>query len=91
MQELSQRSCNVNSFGHWQADYAAHGIATFPVGADKIPMIRGHGRVGLVGSAQIANKFANAPAIGFMGGKRSGITSLRSIAIQGMNESWPTP
>jgi len=76
MEELSKSHCEVNSFGHWQADYAAHGIATFPVGADKIPMIRGHGRVGSVGSAQIANKFANAPAIGFMGGKRSGITSL---------------
>src|SRR5262249_7530340 len=65
-----------NSFDKWQADYAAHGVATFPVDADKRPMVSRYSKFGLVGSAEIASKFANAPAIGFMCGKRNGITSL---------------
>src|SRR5262249_6217930 len=63
-----------NSFDKWQADYAAHGVATFPVDANKRPMVRRYSRFGLVGSAEIASKFANAPAIGFMCGKCNGIT-----------------
>jgi hypothetical protein len=65
-----------NSFDKWQADYAAHGVATFPVDANKRPMVSRYNRFGLVGSAEIARKFANAPAIGFMCGKRSGVTVL---------------
>jgi hypothetical protein len=65
-----------NSFQDWQADYAAHGVATFPVDANKRPMVSRYNRFGLVGSAQIASKFANAPAIGFMCGRRSGVTVL---------------
>ena len=65
-----------NSFDKWQADYAAHGVATFPVDANKRPMVSRYNRFGLVGSAEIASKFTNAPAIGFMCGKRNGITSL---------------
>jgi hypothetical protein len=34
MEDLSQSNCEVNSFGRWQADYAAHGVATFPVDAN---------------------------------------------------------
>jgi hypothetical protein len=66
----------ANSFPDWQADYAAHGVATFPVDANKRPMVSRYNKFGLVGSAEIAGKFANAPAIGFMCGKRNGITSL---------------
>jgi hypothetical protein len=65
-----------SSFDKWQADYAAHGVATFPVDANKRPMVSRYDRFGLVGSSQIASKFANAPAIGFMCGKRNGITVL---------------
>jgi hypothetical protein len=28
-----------SSFDQWQADYAAHGVATFPVDANKRPMV----------------------------------------------------
>lgn len=72
-----------NSFQYWQADYAAHGIPTVPVEfirdgsrIRKKPMVGNAGRFGLVGSSKIAAKFAAAPGIGFMCGKRSGITVL---------------
>src|SRR5215472_10803706 len=66
----------ANNFRDWQADYAAHGVATFPVDANKRPMVSRYDRFGLIGSGKIASKFAAAPAIGFMCGKRNGITSL---------------
>jgi len=66
----------ANNFRDRQADYAAHGVATFPVDANKRPMVSRYGGFGLVASSKIAGKFANAPAIGFMCGKRNGITSL---------------
>jgi hypothetical protein len=64
------------SFSDWQADYAARRIATFPVDADKKPMVRHYGRFGLASSRRIADRFAGAPAIGFMCGPRSGVTVL---------------
>jgi Bifunctional DNA primase/polymerase, N-terminal/Primase C terminal 1 (PriCT-1) len=76
VEDLSQSNCDVNSFGRWQADYAAHGVATFPVDANKRPMVSQYNRFGLDGSGKIAGKFANAPAIGFMCGRRSGVTVL---------------
>jgi Bifunctional DNA primase/polymerase, N-terminal/Primase C terminal 1 (PriCT-1) len=63
-------------FAHAQASYAAHGIATFPVTRDKVPAIRGFGRVGLAGSAMLAQKFADADALGFICGQRSRVTVL---------------
>ena len=65
-----------NSFQDWQADYAAHGVATFPVDANKRPMVSRYNRFGLPASSKIASKFASAPAIGFMCGRRSGVTVL---------------
>jgi len=65
-----------SSFDKWQADYAAHGVATFPVDANKRPMVSRYSRFGLPASAKIASKFAAAPAIGFMCGRRSGVTVL---------------
>jgi hypothetical protein len=65
-----------SSFDKWQADYAAHGVATFPVDANKRPMVSRYSKFGLVGSGAIATKFANAPAIGFMCGRRNGVTVL---------------
>src|SRR6516225_5408626 len=64
------------SFLNWQPTYAEHGIATFPVGDDKRPMVKRYDRFGLPGGAAIANKFPDAPAIGFMCGSRSRITVL---------------
>ena len=65
-----------SSFDKWQADYAAHGVATFPVDTNKRPMVQHYGKFGLVSSSQIASKFGHAPAIGFMCGRRSGVTVL---------------
>jgi hypothetical protein len=76
MEDLTQANCVVNSYEHWQADYAAHGVATFPVDASKRPMVSRYNKFGLVASSQIAGKFANAPAIGFMCGRCNGITVL---------------
>src|SRR6516225_133661 len=76
MEDFTQWNCAVNSYQQWQANYAAHGVATFPVDANKRPMVSRYDRFGLVGSAKIASKFGHAPAIGFMCGKRNGITVL---------------
>src|SRR5262249_8978617 len=64
------------SFDKWQADYAAHGVATFPVDANKRPMVSRYNRFGLPASTEIARKYPDAPAIGFMCGRRSGVTVL---------------
>ena len=67
------------AFKDWQADYAAHGIATFPceITPDgKKPLVKNYQRFGLPGSAQIAGRFADASALGFMGGRKNGITPL---------------
>jgi Bifunctional DNA primase/polymerase, N-terminal/Primase C terminal 1 (PriCT-1) len=67
------------SFRDWQPRYAAHGIATFPVRVcddGKVPAIRGWQRVGLPGSATLAQRFADADAFGFCAGQRSGLTIL---------------
>ena len=60
-------------FPQWQAKYAAHGIATFPVTETKRPAITNYGKVGLPGSAELAHKrqFASVDAFGFMTGART--------------------
>src|SRR5262249_37149172 len=63
-------------FQTFQPEYAAHRIATFPVDADKRPAVRGYPRMGLHASRELACKFADAPALGFMCGRRSGVTVL---------------
>jgi hypothetical protein len=59
-----------------QAQYADHGIATFPLRGDKRPAIRGYNRVGLRGSRELARKFADATAFGFMTNERTRITGI---------------
>jgi hypothetical protein len=63
-------------FPKWQPIYAEHSIATFPVSAAKRPAIRGWQKVGLRGSTQLATKFMNAEALGYVTGKRSNVTVL---------------
>src|SRR5262249_56652021 len=59
-------------FRTFQPQYAAHRIATFPVDVNKRPAVRGYPRIGLRASRELAGKFADAPAFGFMcGGRRS--------------------
>ena len=62
-------------FQTFQPQYAAHRIATFPV-VDKRPAVRGYPRIGLRASRELTGKFADAPALGFMCGERSGVTVL---------------
>lgn len=61
-------------FADWQPQYAAHGIATFPV-RDKRPAVRGYLKVGERTSEQLALKFSNDNTFGFAC-KRSRITVL---------------
>jgi hypothetical protein len=63
----------MGAFATLQAAYARYGVATYPVTGGKVPAVRGYGRVGLEGSRQLALKFADADAGGFVAGKRNGI------------------
>jgi hypothetical protein len=60
----------MSTFAKWQPVYAQHGIATFPVTAEKKPATRGYLRTGLRYSAQLALDFADADAFGFALGRR---------------------
>jgi hypothetical protein len=67
------------SFGHWQPEYAAHNIPTFPVQIEsdrKKPMVSNYCRFGLPASAGISRKYPDATALGFMAGRRTGLTVL---------------
>ena len=75
-QKIVQRQCSVDTvpkktFALWQGAYAERHIPTFPVRIDKHPAIRGYNKVGLRGSEQLALKFIDAPALGFMLGPPS--------------------
>jgi hypothetical protein len=63
-------------FKKWQSLYAEKGIATFPVNDNKKPCTKGYDKIGLNGSAELAEKFSEANAFGFMAGRRSGVTVL---------------
>jgi Primase C terminal 1 (PriCT-1) len=64
------------AFSSAQPVWAEHGVATFPVTQNKVPATKGYMRVGLLGSAKLAQKFLYAPALGFIAGRRSRITVL---------------
>lgn len=63
-------------FATAQPEYAAHGIATFPVQADKRPASTGYRNVGLPGSRALAESIPDAPCVGFLAGPRSKISVL---------------
>jgi hypothetical protein len=58
-------------FAEWQPVYAAHRIPTFPVTAEKRPATKGYLRTGIRASTLLAQKFAQADALGFACGPRS--------------------
>jgi hypothetical protein len=65
-------------FRAWQPRYATYRIATFPVRVDdggKVPTIRSWQRIGLPGSAKLAQA-KDADAFGFCPGSRSRLTIL---------------
>ena len=70
------RWCHERRLLQMAARHAARNIATFPVSSDKRPCIKGWQKVGLKGSAKLANKFADASALGFVTGRRSNVTVL---------------
>jgi hypothetical protein len=88
------------SFRHWQPVYADYGIPTFSVqiapGAKK-PMVSNYGQFGLPASTGIARKFPDATAIGFMVGRRTGLTVLdvdtpdERVLADALDRYGPTP
>ena len=54
---------SVGVFQTSQPQYAAHRIATFPIGMNKRPAVRGYPRIGLRASAELTSKFVDAPAL----------------------------
>jgi hypothetical protein len=67
------------SFAHWQAEYARHGIPTFPVtidGARKTPAVKGYLRLSEQRSRELVARFPDCDAFGFRVGSRSGVTVL---------------
>jgi hypothetical protein len=62
------------AFMDLQRAYAEHRIATYPLTEDKTPAIRGYDRVGAKGSLQLAMKFPQALAAGFVAGRRNRLT-----------------
>jgi hypothetical protein len=67
------RNSKFNLFPKWQAAYAEHGIATYPINA-KAPAIRAPQKLGIAGSTKLATRFPNAKAFGFHCGPRNRIT-----------------
>ena len=63
-------------FAKYQPRYAKHNVITFPVRPDKTPAIKNWQRVGLDGSARLAEKFSDVDTFGFPLGPRSGVTVL---------------
>jgi hypothetical protein len=87
-------------FRVWQQLYAAQGIPTFPVNVDehgKVPAIRGWQKIGLLGSAKLAQTMGDTDALGFCPGKRSGLTILdvdssdERILADALDQHGPTP
>lgn len=62
-------------FADHQPIYASHNIPTFPMKGKK-PAVKYFTRLGLKASEQLAFKFPNIDALGFMAGRQSGITVL---------------
>jgi Bifunctional DNA primase/polymerase, N-terminal/Primase C terminal 1 (PriCT-1) len=84
-------------FQTFQPQYAARHIATFPIGMNKRPAVRGYPRIGLRASAELASKFVDATALGFMCGRRSKVTVLdidtsdERLLADALSRHGPTP
>jgi hypothetical protein len=53
-------------FQYGQPIYDAVGIPTFPVGSNKRPAVSHYARIGAKASRRLAERFGDAPALGFM-------------------------
>lgn len=82
----------MGAFASMQAAYAQHGVPTYPLTATKVPAISNYGRVGLRASRELAQRFADSDAFGFVAGARSRLTIVdldsRDEALAREVESW---
>ncbi len=70
---------NVGIFSHWQPEYAARGLPTFPVivtGDTKKPAVLGYMKVGMQASLRLGKQFLNANAFGVVCGAKTNLTVL---------------
>lgn len=68
----------AGTFATWQPEYAARGLATFPYtasSADKKPLVRGYGKIGIQRSQQLALKM-DADGLACMAGSRNKLTVI---------------
>jgi len=63
-------------FSTWQPRYAARGIFTFPVDGTKRPRTREWQKISPRRSTELAEKFRDADALGYVTGRRSNVTVL---------------
>ncbi|WP_042245801.1 bifunctional DNA primase/polymerase [Paracoccus sp. PAMC 22219] len=75
--KVSIRTKTLGVFTDHQRNYATHNIPTFPMQGKK-PAVKRFAGVGLKASKQLALKFPDIDALGFMAGERSRITVLDS-------------
>src|SRR5665213_1727372 len=68
----------MRDFPALQAAYARYGIATYPLRADKTPAVSGYRHIGAPYSAELAMKFPDATAAGFVAGRRTVLPSSTS-------------
>jgi hypothetical protein len=82
-------------FAQWQPQYAARGIATFPV-KDKKPAVRHWLQMGLRASDDLVNRFPESDALG-LACRRNGITVVDvdspddGLLAEALDEFGPTP
>lgn len=86
----------MGAFAEWQPRYAEHGVATFPVSANKVPAVKGYLKIGSKVSSQLAMRFPDNDAFGFAC-RRSRITILdvdtsdERVLADGLSRHGPTP
>lgn len=86
----------MSAFAEWQPRYAEHGVVIFPVGANKVPAVRGYLKIGPKVSSQLAIKFPDNDAFG-LACRRNRITVLdvdtpdENVLADGLARFGPTP
>jgi hypothetical protein len=68
----------AGTFATWQPEYAARGLATFPLRSDdrKRPAVSNYNLMGLRASRQLVMKWADAEGLACMAGRRNKITVI---------------
>jgi hypothetical protein len=64
----------MTAFATLQATYAAHRVVIYPLKDNKTPAVRAYDRIGAPYSAQLAVRFPEATAAGFVAGPRNRVT-----------------